>query len=169
MRDVMPEASDGTRWLYLTRSFAIYRDDIVCLHIYWFHDWHAKGFFRFKTKITLAINKISSQSKNGLAMSLKKVYYKADSRFSPSQWETALFCNDFSHWLGASLESAMGYISDEPIFKPVHHYKVDCDTLWLRPSIVLKLVIYMILTYDWLSNCNANADHITGIARCSIR
>ena len=30
----------------------------------------------------------------------------ADSRFAPSQWETALLCNDVSHWLSASLESA---------------------------------------------------------------
>ena len=26
---------------------------------------------------------------------------------APSQWETALFCNDVSHWLGAHLESAL--------------------------------------------------------------
>ena len=26
--------------------------------------------------------------------------------FASSQWETALLCNDVSHWLGASLESA---------------------------------------------------------------
>ena len=32
---------------------------------------------------------------------------RADSRFVPSQWETALFCNDVSHWLGASLESVL--------------------------------------------------------------
>ena len=32
---------------------------------------------------------------------------RADSRFAPSQWETALLCNDVSHWLGASLESAL--------------------------------------------------------------
>ena len=32
--------------------------------------------------------------------------YTADSRFAPIRWETALLCNDFSHWLGASLESA---------------------------------------------------------------
>ena len=31
----------------------------------------------------------------------------ADSRLVPSQWETALLCNDVSHWLGASLESAL--------------------------------------------------------------
>ena len=34
-------------------------------------------------------------------------YYKADSRFAPKQWETALHCNDVSHWLGARLESAL--------------------------------------------------------------
>ena len=33
--------------------------------------------------------------------------HRADSRFAPSQWETALLCNDISHWLGASLESAL--------------------------------------------------------------
>ena len=32
---------------------------------------------------------------------------RADSRFAPSQWETALLCNAISHWLGASLESAL--------------------------------------------------------------
>ena len=31
----------------------------------------------------------------------------ADSRFAPSQWETALLCNEVSHWLGASLDSAL--------------------------------------------------------------
>ena len=29
---------------------------------------------------------------------------RVDSRFAPSQWETALLCNDVSHWLGANLE-----------------------------------------------------------------
>ena len=29
------------------------------------------------------------------------------SRFAPSQWETALRCNDVSHWPGGSLESAL--------------------------------------------------------------
>ena len=34
----------------------------------------------------------------------------ADSRFAPSQWETALLCNDISHWLGANLESALWHL-----------------------------------------------------------
>ena len=32
---------------------------------------------------------------------------RVDSRFAPSEWETALLCNDVSHRLGASLESAL--------------------------------------------------------------
>ena len=32
---------------------------------------------------------------------------RADSSFASSQWETALLCNDVSHWLDANLESAL--------------------------------------------------------------
>ena len=32
---------------------------------------------------------------------------RVDSKFAPSQWETALLCNDVSHWMGANLESAL--------------------------------------------------------------
>ena len=35
------------------------------------------------------------------------LFSSADSRFAPSQWETALLCNDVFHWLGVSLESAL--------------------------------------------------------------
>ena len=42
--------------------------------------------------------------------------YMANSRFAPSQWETALLCNDISHWLGANLESALNYIRSDLIF-----------------------------------------------------
>ena len=33
-------------------------------------------------------------------------------RFGPSQWETALLCNDVSHWLGASLQSALAWMNN---------------------------------------------------------
>ena len=33
--------------------------------------------------------------------------FRADSRFALSQWDMALICNDVSHWLGTSLESAL--------------------------------------------------------------
>ena len=35
------------------------------------------------------------------------VYNTADSKFAPSQWDTALLCNDVSHLLGASQDSAL--------------------------------------------------------------
>ena len=35
------------------------------------------------------------------------MYVRADSRSAASQWETALLCNDVSHWLDANLESAL--------------------------------------------------------------
>ena len=31
-------------------------------------------------------------------------WFRADSRFAPSQWETALLCSDVSYWLGANLQ-----------------------------------------------------------------
>ena len=31
----------------------------------------------------------------------------AYSRFVPNQWETALLCNDVSHWLGTNLETTL--------------------------------------------------------------
>ena len=37
-------------------------------------------------------------------------YNRPDSRFAPSQWETALLCNAVSHWLGASLQFALYYV-----------------------------------------------------------
>ena len=33
-----------------------------------------------------------------------RIVFRADSRFAPRQWETALLCNDVSHWLGTSLK-----------------------------------------------------------------
>ena len=30
-------------------------------------------------------------------------HIRADSRFAPSQWDTALFCNNISHWLESAL------------------------------------------------------------------
>ena len=54
------------------------------------------------------------------------VTHRADSRFAPSQWETVLFCNDVSHWLGASLESALDtyrfWFWMFPWFKNIVHF-----------------------------------------------
>ena len=45
-----------------------------------------------------------------LSSSITIMIHRADSRFAPSQWETALLCNDVSHWLGASLESVVNIL-----------------------------------------------------------
>ena len=46
---------------------------------------------------------------------------RADSRLAPSQWETALLCNDVSHWLGASLESALLANNSYPHIAQLHN------------------------------------------------
>ena len=50
---------------------------------------------------------------------------KADFRFAPNQWETALLSNDVSHWLGTSLESALSVlINHRPLGKMADiHFK----------------------------------------------
>ena len=50
------------------------------------------------------------------------------SRFAPSQWETALLCNDVSHWLGASLESALlAYLYFIPLMKMYYAISSKCQ------------------------------------------
>ena len=45
---------------------------------------------------------------------------RADSRFASSQWETALLCNDVSHWLGASPEAVL-HITSPLRVEPTSH------------------------------------------------
>ena len=66
---------------------------------------------------------------------------RADSRFAPSQWETALLCNDISHWLGASLESAL---------------VLDCRIMWW--SVVKKMLTLL----HW---CNPRRDILANGSR----
>ena len=59
--------------------------------------------------------------------------FKADSRFARSQWEMALLCNDISHWLGASLESAQQFLS------LIQQTQAISDMIW---SVCLLLYMY---------------------------
>ena len=66
--------------------------------------------------------------------------YRADSRLAPSQWETALLCNNISHWLGTNLESALGYAVD--LHQHSHmgyclhlHCQGSVNSLW--PSVII--------------------------------
>ena len=49
-------------------------------------------------------------------------YIRADFRFAPSQWETALDCNVVSHWPGASPESALSIIKEDFVFFYEFHW-----------------------------------------------
>ena len=51
-------------------------------------------------------------------------HIRTDSRFAPSQWETALLCNGVSHWLGARLGPALHFVSPGTNVMNV--------TLWLK-------------------------------------
>ena len=55
---------------------------------------------------------------------------RADSRLEPSQWETALLCNDVFHWLGANLDSTLS-ISDS-IFVPTLNLKLNVHILTFK-------------------------------------
>ena len=84
------------------------------------HQWFNKSFAN-KSKFVEAMASIFNMSfglkcnlANLLVLWKRMDYYlpRADSRFAPSQWETALLCNDVSHWLGANLESALPIFID---------------------------------------------------------
>ena len=59
-------------------------------------------------------------------------YFKADSKFVPSQWETLLQGNVVSHWLGANLESALTAVSSDTQYTS-SIYLLQYDN-WLRPG-----------------------------------
>ena len=61
-----------------------------------------------------------------------RCYLRADSRFAPSQWETALLCNDVSHWLVASPESTLLFYWKNNT--SVWHYAGFSSKLTNRPN-----------------------------------
>ena len=44
--------------------------------------------------------------------------YRTNFRLAPSQWKTALLCNDVSHWIGANPESALWSYSTDVLIIP---------------------------------------------------
>ena len=83
---------------------------------------------------------------NSIYLDLKSIDYRADFRFAPSQCETALLCNDVTHCLGASLESALDHLitrnvsTDHAIMRFVNDvcfqslYQDDTETIGKWPS-----------------------------------
>ena len=78
----------------IPKSCSIIDDLYATLMIIWF-SWNQDVMIESNFPITWSV--------------ITDMIYRADSRFAPSQWETALLCNDVSHWLGPSLKSALIY------------------------------------------------------------
>ena len=68
---------------------------------------------------------------------------RADSRFGPCQWETALLCNDASHWLGASLESALW----------LQHWRLPCSLQAVFTCEISSFYIYRYLMVSRMVFC----------------
>ena len=91
--------------------FIAHDNILICVHIKY-------GVYYFLVLSTYTTTHISLNAHNiYMDCAILKYQHKAndciniiirdDSRFAPSQWETALLCNNVSHWMGTSLESAL--------------------------------------------------------------
>ena len=95
---------------------------------------------------------------------------RADSRFASSQWETALLSNDVSHWLGASIVSAV-CCSDNPWFyytfyantiTPITLCQTRCNIFYVinhlqEDSLAKCLTIYV----DFIPLLRHSKNHVT--------
>ena len=80
----------------------------------------------------------------------KKKQVRVDFRFSPSQWETALLYNDGSHWLGASLESALQVIM--ALSCSDTHVNVNKNNMFLARPFLKNSQISLIVKYRFSWN-----------------
>ena len=91
--------------------------------------------------------------------------------FAPSQWETALLCNDVSHWLDASLESALKDRPDSQweIYSTGISYKTDhVITVWHYIAFIVTMAgdlqwnIHTHMCKNMMTSSNGNIFHVTG-------
>ena len=73
-------------------------------------DMHVKRLL-LRSFLTACVERGPWKSLSWITSTMAGLYHKPDSRFAPSQWETALLCNVILHWLGASLELALHYLT----------------------------------------------------------
>ena len=78
-------------------------------------------------------------------------YFRADSRFAPSQWEASLQSNAASHWLGANLESALVF-AQEPRGR-------DSIYKWFMNSWYNLVRFILALTISVMIHLNHNIAH----------
>ena len=76
-------------------------------------------------------------------------FYRTNSRFAPSQWEMALLCNNISHWLGASLESALAFGKAVVLGRKIKTWtSFNINTIFPGIGIaIIKIRHYILLLY----------------------
>ena len=74
------------------------------------HDPHLKSWRIWLRMTGTKPQHHTTQMEKGYCNVLHLTNHRADSRFAPSQWETALLCNDVSYCLGANLEWALNHV-----------------------------------------------------------
>ena len=65
--------------------------------------------------------------------------HMAASRFASSQWETALLCNDVSHWLGAGVESPLKNIQVLSVTDTYITYSTMYLNVWLHKNCIMQM------------------------------
>ena len=89
----------GVYWEDLGDNWSRYNGTVL------YDEFHSRLRNRWSSWVVCSV---SSRSDSWMSTTLLTMHLAvADSMFAPSQWETALLCNDVSHWLGASIESAL--------------------------------------------------------------
>ena len=97
----IPEVSQIYRYIYISDLFTIHTQYFVRENDIW-REWMVCVECLTNLSPFLSISWILEH-----VILVRDTYFRADSRFPPSQWEAALLCNDDSHWLGTSLETAL--------------------------------------------------------------
>ena len=76
-----------------------------------------------------------------------------DSRCAPSQWEMALLCNDVSHLLGASLESALSYLQPiMAIYTALQKFGITLVIWSTRGNTATQMTIFSRISHRIFSN-----------------
>ena len=117
------------------------------------------------------IDKIHNLARIYCVSPIRYMFHRADSSFAPSQWGTALLCNDLSHWLGANLESALHVPCRESSWW--HHdmkrltFRVSFDVFFVAS---LKKLPVKLLSCGWLyasyGSCNVTIIKSSPAADC---
>ena len=72
--------------------------DVLCCLFVWFHKY-CLHFYLYFHRVFMLPTCLPTQAP----------YNSMEGWFALSQWETALLCNDVSHWMGTSLESVLAF------------------------------------------------------------